>query len=64
MEGNGKEHQGIVPRCIRLLFELINKEKNKRFAVQISYLQVYKEKIYDLLNSSSKKQLQEDGPGL
>ena len=29
-----------------------------------SYLQVYKEKIYDLLNKSHLKRLVTDGPGL
>jgi hypothetical protein len=60
-------NEGIVPRSVQLLFDLIKKEGNlgkKRFTVNCSYLQVYKEKIYDLLNKSHLKRLISDGPGL
>jgi kinesin family member 12 len=36
----------------------------KKFTVYCSYLQVYKEKIYDMLNKSQIKRLVTDGPGL
>ena len=36
----------------------------KKFTVECSYLQIYKEKVYDLLNKSHLKRLVEDGPGL
>ena len=36
----------------------------KKFTVYCSYLQVYKERIYDLLNKSHLKRLVTDGPGL
>jgi len=61
------ENEGIVPRTVRLLFELIKQESNlgrKKYTVYCSYLQVYKEKIYDLLNKSHLKRLVTDGPGL
>ena len=61
------ETEGIVPRSVRLLFDLIKQESNvgkKKFTVYCSYLQVYKEKIYDLLNKSHLKRLVTDGPGL
>jgi hypothetical protein len=61
------ESEGIVPRSVRLLFDLVKQESNlgrKRFSVYCSYLQVYKEKIYDLLNKSHLKRLVTDGPGL
>lgn len=61
------DHEGVVPRSIHLLFEMIKKDSNlsrKRFTVYCSYLQVYKEKIYDLLNKSHMKRLIADGPGL
>jgi Kinesin motor domain len=59
--------EGIVPRSIHLLFEMIKQESNlgrKRYTVNCSYLQVYKEKIFDLLNKSHMKRLVTDGPGL
>jgi len=61
------EMEGIVPRSIRLIFDLIKKESSlgrKKFTLYCSYLQVYKEKIYDLLNKSHLKRLLTDGPGL
>ena len=56
-----------MPRSIRLIFELMKQESSlgkKRFTLYCSYLQVYKEKIYDLLNKSHLKRLLTDGPGL
>ena len=38
--------------------------QKKKFTVYCSYLQVYKEKIYDLLNKSHVKGVVSDGPGL
>lgn len=61
------DNEGIVPRCIRLIFELIKRETSiglKKYTVHCSYLQVYKEKIYDLLNKSHLKRIVTDGPGL
>lgn len=63
----GEEEEGIVPRSIRLLFDLIRQTSNlqkKKYTVYCSYLQVYKEKIYDLLNKSHVKGVVSDGPGL
>ncbi len=61
------ENEGVVPRSISLLFDMIKQESSigrKRFTVHCSYMQVYKEKIYDLLNKSHLKRLMTDGPGL
>jgi len=38
--------------------------QRKKFSVYCSYLQIYKEKIFDLLNKSQLKRLITDGPGL
>lgn len=61
------EHEGIVPRAINQLFELVKQESGggrKVFTIHCSYLQIYKEKIYDLLNKSHLKRLCQEGPGL
>ena len=55
IEETGSENEGLVPRSINLLYDLINQQQNlqqKKFTVYCSYLQVYKEKIFDLLNKS------------
>lgn len=61
------ENEGVVPRSIRLLFELVKQESNlgrKKYNIYCSYLQVYKERVYDLLNKSHLKRIVTDGPGL
>lgn len=41
---------GIIPRWIKELFEIIGTKEAKKYKVYCSYLQIYQEKIYDLLN--------------
>lgn len=49
--------QGIVPRAVKALFEEINEApQNLEYTVYCTYLQVYQEKIYDLLNPAQLKQ--------
>lgn len=52
----GEEGQvgGITGRVAKLLFQKIGEQKGAaRHSVSISFLQIYSERIYDLLNSSS-----------
>ncbi|KAL4471134.1 hypothetical protein ABPG72_019076 [Tetrahymena utriculariae] len=54
------ENMGIIPRTIISTFETIKKYsrlKNRIYKVYLSYLQIYNEKIYDLLNPESSKRL-------
>ena len=50
---------GVTPRCIEHLFELMKKsttdpeKPGARFAVHVSYVQIYKEKVFDLLNQEA-----------
>ena len=45
---------GIIPKIAKSLFEKIAKLKtSKSYTVAVSFLQIYSEKIYDLLNPSS-----------
>jgi hypothetical protein len=41
---------GIVPRLIRDLFNVIKTKKDHEFSIQVSYVEIYLEKIRDLLN--------------
>ena len=52
MIGHGK-NQGIVPLACNQIFERINanKDANQKFEVQISMLEIYNEKVKDLLVS-------------
>lgn len=47
------DHSGIIPRSIRCLFDTISvmqERAQRRYTVYCSYLQIYNEKIFDLLN--------------
>lgn len=49
--GADENFAGVIPRSIYHLFQEIDvqKEKNTHFQVYCSFLQIYNEKIYDLL---------------
>ncbi|KAL9644852.1 hypothetical protein ABK040_005332 [Willaertia magna] len=44
------EKRGIIPRAISLLFEEIEKSKEREFNISLSYLEIYKGHGYDLLD--------------
>lgn len=41
---------GVIPRITEALYSKISSNKCRSFGVSVSYLQVYSEKVYDLLN--------------
>ena len=52
--GDEGEVGGITGRVAKYLFKKISEYKgNTRHSITISFLQIYSEKIYDLLNGSS-----------
>ncbi|CZT41202.1 probable kinesin-II subunit [Rhynchosporium secalis] len=60
MMGYGKE-AGVVPKICQDMFERISqmqsKDKNVKFTVEVSYLEIYNERVRDLLNPSTKGNL-------
>ncbi|KAJ8129664.1 hypothetical protein O1611_g3967 [Lasiodiplodia mahajangana] len=59
MMGYGKEH-GIIPKICQDMFERIGQlqqDKNTRCTVEVSYLEIYNERVRDLLNPSTKGNL-------
>ncbi|KAI1181772.1 kinesin heavy chain [Nemania serpens] len=59
MMGYGKEH-GIIPKICQDMFERIGalqQDKNTRCTVEVSYLEIYNERVRDLLNPSTKSNL-------
>lgn len=53
-----KSEEGIIPRAIKSLFakiEALREQGDKKITVSCSYIQLYNEKIYDLLNSDTYK---------
>ncbi|KAK2572377.1 Kinesin-like protein KIF3C [Acropora cervicornis] len=60
--GTGKTHtvmssDGMCVHVVEKLFKRIKLDKYHDYQVQVSYLQIYQEKIYDLLNINSKVEL-------
>jgi len=59
-EGHSPRHVGLIQRCMAKLFRRLNKRKKKKhvnedgfidgFTVTVHFMQIYKEKLYDLLN--------------
>jgi hypothetical protein len=43
-------HSGIIPRIFSSLFEMIESNHERTFGISMSFLQIYNERIYDLLN--------------
>ncbi|XP_043403255.1 kinesin-like protein KIF27 isoform X2 [Chelonia mydas] len=45
----GEDEKGIIPRAIQELFQSISENHNIDFSVKVSYIEVYKEELRDLL---------------
>ncbi|KAH8671158.1 kinesin heavy chain [Xylariales sp. PMI_506] len=59
MMGYGKEH-GIIPKICQDMFERIRdlqEDKTLKCTVEVSYLEIYNERVRDLLNPSTKGNL-------
>ncbi|ORY91101.1 hypothetical protein BCR43DRAFT_558842 [Syncephalastrum racemosum] len=58
MMGYGEDH-GIIPRTCDELFERIkqNNDPNLQYRVEVSYIEIYNEKVRDLLNPKNKGNL-------
>lgn len=59
MMGYGQEY-GIIPKICQDMFERIKSmqaDKNLSFTVEVSYLEIYNERVRDLLNPSNKGNL-------
>ena len=60
MMGYGEE-EGVIPRICRDMFERIEavtqRDKNMTTTVEVSYLEIYNERVRDLLNPSTKGNL-------
>lgn len=48
------EYRGVAPRAVAQVFHTIEERMEISYTVQVSYLEIYNDKIYDLLESDSK----------
>jgi hypothetical protein len=54
----GEAQRGIIPKAIRHIFSFFdNAEKEKKFLVRCSYLEIYNEQILDLLSKNHSQNL-------
>jgi len=52
------EERGILPRAIEVLIESLKRIKEKNSAIlKISFIEIYNEKVYDLLNYKANKEI-------
>ena len=56
MMGYG-EDKGIIPRTCCELFERVQRQPTQSFQVEVSYIEIYNEKVHDLLNPRNKGSL-------
>lgn len=60
MEGN-KKNLGVILRCIKRLFE-VTEESKCEFQVELSYLEIYNDRVQDLLSLPAAQSHQADLP--
>lgn len=61
-----EDEKGIIPRAIQELFQHISENRNIDFHVKVSYIEVYKEDLRDLLDletSGKELHIREDEKG-
>jgi hypothetical protein len=61
MDGGDGEQQGIIPRSFEHLFNSIRETGQTKYLVQVSFLEIYQERIRDLLAPGDPKN---EGSGL
>ncbi|XP_065839582.1 uncharacterized protein [Oscarella lobularis] len=63
MEGGEMDHRGVIPRASEEIFNFIETQSDSKstFLVRASFLQIYNEKIMDLLDPLLKKGLDQRG---
>lgn len=55
-DGNLNDDMGVIPRAVGEIFEQISTMPDDDFTVQCSFIELYQEKLYDLLSKNSREQ--------
>ena len=45
-----EDDMGIMPRAVQQLFEIMSANRNREYTIRVSYVEIYKEELYDLLD--------------
>ncbi|KAF2212575.1 hypothetical protein CERZMDRAFT_58849 [Cercospora zeae-maydis SCOH1-5] len=59
MQGTATQ-PGVIPLAITDIFSYIRENPSREFLLRVSYLEIYNEKIYDLLSQTAAGQIQEE----
>ena len=54
-----ESREGLIQLGIKELFSSIEKDKHKLFELECSYIEIYNDKVYDLLTVEKKAEKQE-----
>lgn len=54
--GEVNEDMGVIPRAVNDIFTNVEEMTDNDFTVQCSFVELYQEKLYDLLSSSPREQ--------
>ena len=55
MTGTGDfKYRGIIPRALTQLYREIDNRQDHDISIKVSYMQIYRDKIYDLLEPNSR----------
>ncbi len=52
-DGQKTQLNGLIPKAVGNLFKKIANQHNRTFIISVSFLQIYNEKVFDLLNPAS-----------
>lgn len=64
LEFVNNEHAGIIPRAISQIFEYVECQESTDVSVSLSFLQLYRETIQDLLSPAAQSGLGGGGGGV
>ena len=60
------DYLGIMPRAVQQVFEILAVNTNREYTIRVSYVEIYKEELFDLLdldNVSKDLHIREDDKG-
>jgi len=60
------DEMGIMPRAVQQAFDIMNANTGREYTVRVSYVEIYKEELYDLLDLDSVSKdlhIREDNKG-
>lgn len=54
MRGYNDDDPGLIPLSIRQVFDCINDDKDRKYDINVSYLEIYNETLNDLIDPNNK----------